>query len=53
LDAEIEDVGEIDSLRQVREMFTQFRTIYLKMSKKVRDSVSYERQLQREDSKEV
>jgi kinesin family member 6/9 len=53
LEGEIEDVQEIDSLRMVRELFIQFRSIYLKISKKVQDSFLHESKHFIEEKKEV
>ena len=39
LHGEIEDIGEFKSLREVRELFTQFRQLYRKLEKKVQETV--------------
>ena len=53
LTGDLEDVEDISSLRQVREMFHQMRSIYLKIQRKVGESFTYDPKDQSEDQKEV
>jgi hypothetical protein len=51
LKGEIEDIDEITSLRQVRELFLQFRQMYRKLEKKVIETGSIQKKPETEEEK--